>query len=88
MILVVCSVLYWLSVVLLDLSMPVLDGKLFCEVLFYRTGTHFLIGVGATVEIRQIERMRSSHQSSVILALTGMSSLEDKRKAFEAGMDG
>ncbi|KAF8442414.1 hypothetical protein L210DRAFT_3611794 [Boletus edulis BED1] len=58
------------DVVLLDLSMPVLDG------------------VGATVEIRQIERARSSHPSSVILALTGMSSLEDKRKAFEAGMDG
>jgi len=58
------------DVVLLDLSMPVLDG------------------VGATVEIRQIEQTRPSHQSSVILALTGMSSLEDKRKAFEAGMDG
>ncbi|KAH0833256.1 CheY-like superfamily [Lanmaoa asiatica] len=58
------------DVVLLDLSMPVLDG------------------VSATVEIRQIERARSSPQSSVIMALTGMSSLEDKRKAFEAGMDG
>jgi len=58
------------DVVLLDLSMPVLDG------------------VGATVQIRQIERARSNQQSSVILALTGMSSLEDKRKAFEAGMDG
>ncbi|KAG9315261.1 Fph type histidine kinase [Chiua virens] len=58
------------DVVLLDLSMPILDG------------------VGATVQIRQIERTRSSRQSSVILALTGMSSLEDKRKAFEAGMDG
>ncbi|KAH7884669.1 Fph type histidine kinase [Phlebopus sp. FC_14] len=58
------------DVVLLDLSMPVLDG------------------VGATVEIRQIERVRSTEQQSVILALTGMSSLEDKRKAFEAGMDG
>lgn len=84
---VVCSVLYWLSVVLLDLSMPILDGKHFCGVLFHRTDP-FLVGVGATVEIRQIERARSSHQSSVILALTGMSSLEDKRKAFEAGMDG
>ncbi|KIJ14275.1 hypothetical protein PAXINDRAFT_116371 [Paxillus involutus ATCC 200175] len=58
------------DVVLLDLSMPILDG------------------VGATVEIRQIERARSAQHSSVILALTGMSSLEDKRKAFEAGMDG
>lgn len=48
----------------------------------YRTG------VGATVQIRQIERARSSQQSSVIVALTGMSSLEDKRKAFEAGMNG
>ncbi|KAI6025596.1 Fph type histidine kinase [Pisolithus orientalis] len=58
------------DVVLLDLSMPVLDG------------------VGATVEIRQIERSQTAQRSCVILALTGMSSLEDKRKAFEAGMDG
>ncbi|KAG8213069.1 Fph type histidine kinase [Butyriboletus roseoflavus] len=65
------------DVVLLDLSMPVLDGVFISS-----------IGVGATVEIRQIERAGSSQQSSVILALTGMSSLEDKRKAFEAGMDG
>lgn len=58
------------DVVLLDLSMPILDG------------------LGATVEIRQLERARESRQPSVILALTGMSSLEDKRKAFEAGMSG
>lgn len=58
------------DVVLLDLSMPVLDG------------------VGATVEIRQIERSRTIQRPCAILALTGMSSLEDKRKAFEAGMDG
>ncbi|KAG1734154.1 Fph type histidine kinase [Suillus lakei] len=58
------------SVVLLDLSMPILDG------------------LGATVEIRQLEKVRESRQPSVILALTGMSSLEDKRKAFEAGMSG
>ncbi|KAI5998742.1 Fph type histidine kinase [Pisolithus albus] len=58
------------DVVLLDLSMPVLDG------------------VGATVEIRQIERSRTIERPCAILALTGMSSLEDKRKAFEAGMDG
>ncbi|OJA16459.1 hypothetical protein AZE42_04675 [Rhizopogon vesiculosus] len=58
------------DVVLLDLSMPILDG------------------LGATVEIRELERVRESRQPSVILALTGMSSLEDKRKAFEAGMSG
>lgn len=58
------------DVVLLDLSMPILDG------------------LGATVEIRQLEKARESRQPSVILALTGMSSLEDKRKAFEAGMSG
>ena len=40
------------------------------------------------MEIRQIERAGPVQRSSVILALTGMSSLEDKRKAFEAGMDG
>ncbi|EGO24662.1 Fph type histidine kinase [Serpula lacrymans var. lacrymans S7.9] len=58
------------DVVLLDLSMPVLDG------------------VGATVKIREIETDRSIEKPARILALTGMSSLEDKRKAFEAGMDG
>ena len=66
--------------------MPVLDGKPSFPFLFtdHRTCT----GVGATVEIRQIECAASVQRSSVILALTGMSSLEDKRKAFEAGMDG
>ncbi|KAK0204699.1 hypothetical protein DFS33DRAFT_1259732 [Desarmillaria ectypa] len=62
------------DVVLLDLSMPVLDG------------------VGATVEIRQFESSETNsdhHQHPTkILALTGMSSLEDKRRAFEAGVDG
>lgn len=69
------------DVVLVDLSMPVLDG------------------VGATTQMRSIELARSmngfpssSAESSVhaarILALTGMSSLEDKRRAFEAGVDG
>jgi len=62
------------SIVLLDLSMPVLDG------------------VGATIEIREIEERRKGDgpQAPIarILALTGMSSLEDKRRAFEAGVDG
>ncbi|KAK0495403.1 hypothetical protein EDD18DRAFT_1075778 [Armillaria luteobubalina] len=60
------------DVVLLDLSMPVLDG------------------VGATAEIREYEASETNrHQHSTkILALTGMSSLEDKRRAFEAGVDG
>jgi len=57
------------DVILLDLSMPVLDGY------------------GATTQIRKIEASRSD-QKSHILAITGMSSLEDKRKAFEAGVDG
>ncbi|KAG6898190.1 hypothetical protein C0992_003302 [Termitomyces sp. T32_za158] len=62
--------------VLLDLSMPNLDG------------------IAATAEIRAIESHRSSanerqrDNSARILALTGMSSLEDKRRAFEAGVDG
>ncbi|KAH7925472.1 hypothetical protein BV22DRAFT_1046735 [Leucogyrophana mollusca] len=64
------SILRNLLVVLLDLSMPVLDG------------------VSAAVEIRQIEKASGGQRHSSILALTGMSSLEDKRKAFEAGMDG
>jgi len=69
------------DVVLVDLSMPVLDG------------------VGATTQMRSIETMRSQGNeaadssenqmhASRILALTGMSSLEDKRRAFEAGVDG
>ena len=61
---------------LLDLSMPILDG------------------VGATARMREIESKRmkedsaSCSQPTRILALTGMSSLEDKRRAFEAGVDG
>jgi len=62
------------DVVLLDLSMPVLDG------------------IGATLEIRRIESARlqtnAATRATRILALTGMSSLEDKRRAFEAGVDG
>ena len=64
------------SVVLLDLSMPILDG------------------VGATARMREIESKRmkednaSGSQPTRILALTGMSSLEDKCRAFEAGVDG
>ncbi|KAF8802541.1 hypothetical protein BYT27DRAFT_7341419 [Phlegmacium glaucopus] len=61
------------DVVLLDLSMPVLDG------------------VGATMEIRRLESDQQTTGDSPrarILALTGMSSLEDKRRAFDAGVDG
>ncbi|KAG6832830.1 hypothetical protein H0H92_009449 [Tricholoma furcatifolium] len=66
------------DVVLLDLSMPNLDG------------------VAATAEIRAIESKRASAEDATaqasstvrILALTGMSSLEDKRRAFQAGVDG
>ncbi|TRM64846.1 hypothetical protein BD626DRAFT_235977 [Schizophyllum amplum] len=57
------------DVVLLDLSMPVLDG------------------FGATVEIRDLESTRNTTHAR-ILALTGRSSLDDKRRAFEAGVDG
>ncbi|PIL35743.1 hypothetical protein GSI_02473 [Ganoderma sinense ZZ0214-1] len=65
----------YFDVVLLDLSMPILDG------------------VGATARMREIESMRRQEnrfgsQPTRILALTGMSSLEDKRRAFEAGVDG
>ena len=51
-------------------------------------------GIAATAEIRAIESRQSNasptrrDSSARILALTGMSSLEDKRRAFEAGVDG
>jgi CheY-like chemotaxis protein len=64
------------DVVLLDMSMPLLDG------------------VGATIAIRAIEERRSQgtaekvHDRARILALTGMSSVDDKDRAFKAGVDG
>ncbi|KAL6302466.1 hypothetical protein BKA93DRAFT_858084 [Sparassis latifolia] len=69
------------DVVLVDLSMPVLDG------------------IGATTRMRDIESARLSREDmqqntlshskpARILALTGMSSLDDKRRAFDAGVDG
>ena len=57
-----------------------------------------LDGIAATIEIRKIEakRMQEHAKSSgadpprpvKIFALTGMSSRDDKRRAFEAGVDG
>lgn len=71
------------DVALIDVNMPVLDG------------------IEATTRMREIESLRARETTSTdrsltavparpikILALTGMSSLEDKRKAFEAGVDG
>ncbi|KIJ52540.1 hypothetical protein M422DRAFT_43384 [Sphaerobolus stellatus SS14] len=69
------------DVVLLDMSMPILDG------------------VGAATAIRRLEQEQRSlyfrtkattpePRTSRIIALTGMSSREDKRRAFEAGVDG
>jgi len=64
------------DIVLIDLSMPVLDG------------------IGATTQIRSFEASRyrmeggGGERPTRILALTGMSGLDDKRRAFEAGVDG
>lgn len=57
-------------------------------ILFRADDPHDLSGVGATAEIRQIESTHTEFSSARILALTGMSSLEDKRRAFDAGVDG
>lgn len=73
--------------------MPNLDGAS----MFSRIPRHFTeyrAGIGAASQMRQIESSKlseSGHGSwrrSRILALTGMSSLEDKKRAFEAGVDG
>ena len=73
--------------------MPVLDGKY--TPLHIQSASKLLTGVGATVKMRDFEAMRKSRehsdrrpQDTRILALTGMSSLEDKRRAFDAGVDG
>ncbi|THH29988.1 hypothetical protein EUX98_g4200 [Antrodiella citrinella] len=70
------------DVVLVDLSMPILDG------------------IGATTQMRGIEASRRAlaeaqvqnspptDRRARILALTGMSSLDDKKRAFDAGVDG
>lgn len=63
------------DIVLLDLSMPLLDG------------------FGASIKMRDYEsKLHNGHRPrqrpTRILALTGMSTPEDKRKAFEAGVDG
>ena len=70
--------------------MPILDGrhKIDLHPQTECSKTPRVIGYGATAQIRKIEASRSEERSSYILALTGMSSLEDKRKAFEAGVDG
>jgi hypothetical protein len=48
----------------------------------------YSLGIGATKEIRDLESRTPGMPETRILALTGMSTLEDKRKAFEAGVDG
>jgi CheY-like chemotaxis protein len=67
--------------------MPVLDGELAITSHLREPPPTLSLGYGATTQIRKIEASRSG-QKSHILALTGMSSLEDKRRAFEAGVDG
>jgi len=44
--------------------------------------------VSAAAMIRKFEREGQDGRHARILALTGMSSLEDKRRAFSAGVDG
>lgn len=74
------------SVVLLDLSMPVLDGMSFFSTPML--SFDHPSGIGATSEIRAIEASRPNRRPARILALIGMPSLNDKRRAFEAGVDG
>ncbi|KAJ7056611.1 hypothetical protein C8F01DRAFT_1372605 [Mycena amicta] len=83
------------DVVLLDMSMPILGWFVDCWFSSPYLLLTFSSGIGATTEIRQmeaqwlVERPDSSKGIPTrILALTGRSSLEDKRRAFEAGVDG
>lgn len=69
--------------------MPELDGDwLFCFTEKKCCSDLPFQGVGATKEIRDIEARTPDTPGTTILALTGMSTLEDKRRAFEAGVDG
>jgi CheY-like chemotaxis protein len=82
------------SVVLLDLSMPLLDGMLHYSRWKVNCANVSFAGIGATTEIRAIENSRRAAATGTpvpparILALTGMSSLDHKKRAFEAGVDG
>lgn len=65
-----------IDLIFMDLSMPVMSG------------------IQATAVIRSIEAQKQAeaeggrpHQAAVIVALTGLSSQQDKQAAFEAGVD-
>lgn len=50
-----------------------------------------MTGIGAAIKMRELERNRPQQNAAPparLLALTGMSTMEDKRRAFEAGVDG
>lgn len=72
--------------------MPVLDGTHIYSPRLNSVLTTIIKGIAATAEIREIEAARRNSSPgwdrARILALTGMSSVEDKRRAFDAGVDG
>lgn len=68
--------------------MPELDGDCLVDLSISFCSNFCIQGVGATKEIRDIEARTPETPGTRILALTGMSTLEDKRRAFEAGVDG
>jgi len=56
--------------------------------MFGKLSLYRSLGVSAAAMIRKFKRERQEGRRVRILALTGMSSLEDKRRAFAAGVDG
>lgn len=75
----------------MDISMPIMDGGLL-EVSTYYWRTKLSSGIEATTMIRSMESNErissgSPHRRAMIVAVSGLTSKQDKLRAFEAGID-